>query len=101
MHQITALLLALLFLVFTGCEDKKSEQNAIPVENTTVIVMQEKQASNIQDIENIPEIKEVASSTSVTVEAPKETYTEPEKNIGDIFRLFDTKKETYTATVTK
>jgi thiol-disulfide isomerase/thioredoxin len=99
-HQITALLLTLLFLTFTGCEDKKPEQDAIPVENTTVIVMQEKQASNIQEIENIPEIKEVESSTSVAVEA-EETHPEPEKNVGDTFGLFDIKKETYTATVTK
>ena len=108
MHPITALLLTLFFLTFTGCEDKKTEQNAIPVENTTVIVMQEKNVSNIQEIEKIPEEKEVESSTAVTVETPEEivteaeeTHTEPEKNVGDTFELFDTKKETHTATVTK
>ena len=104
MHPITALLFAILFLTFTGCEDKKPEQNAIPVENTTTVVMQEKQAVNIQEIEKIPEVKEVESSNTVTVEAPEETHTEPEKiekNVGDTFELSDTQKEIYTAIVAK
>ena len=105
MHYLPALLLTLLILTFTGCEDKKTEQNDIPVENTTVIVMQEKQTNIIQEIEKIQEIE---SNTTLTVEAPEETYTEteethaePEKNVGDTFELFDTKKEIYTARVTQ
>jgi len=100
-HQIPALLLILLFLTFTGCEDKKPEQNAIPVENTTVVVMQEKQVSTIQETKKTHEVKEVETSTVVTVEAPEETHVEPKKNVTDTFGLFDTKKETYSATVSK
>lgn len=108
MHPITTLLFVLLFLTFTGCEDKKPVQDAIPVENTTVLVMKEKKANNIQEIEKIHEVKELESTTAVTVEAPQEivteaeeTHTKREKNVGDTFELFDTKKETYTATVTE
>ena len=109
MHPITAFLFALLFLTFTGCEDKKPEQNAIPVENTTIVVMQEKQASKIQDIKKTPEVTEVESTTPVTEEAPEKIDTEPEdvpepeieKNVGDTFDLLNTQKETYTATVTQ
>lgn len=35
MRKINLLLLTLLILIFTGCEDKKTNANAIPVENTT------------------------------------------------------------------
>jgi thiol-disulfide isomerase/thioredoxin len=88
--------------MFTGCEDKKPEQDAIPVENTTVVVKEEKHEKEIQVV------KEIESTPAVTIDTPKETYTEaeethtePGKNIGDTFGLFDTKKETYTATVTE
>ncbi len=111
MHPITALLFALLFLTFTGCEDKKPEQNAIPVENTTIVVMQEKQTSKIEDIKKTPEVIEVKSTTAVTEEALEKIDTESEyapepkieieKNVGDTFDLLDTQKETYTATVTQ
>ena len=108
MHQIPALLLILLFLTFTGCEDKKPEQNAIPVENTTIVVMQEKQVSTLQETKKTHEVNEVESSAIATIDAQEdtyikdeETYTEPEKNISDTFELFDTKKETHTATVSK
>jgi len=108
-YQITALLLTLLFLTFTGCEDKKPEQNAIPVENTTIVVMQEKQTSKTEDIKKTPEVTEIESTSTVTEEALEKIDTEPEyapeieieKNVGDTFDLLDTQKETCTATVTQ
>lgn len=108
MHQITVLLFTILFLTFTGCEDKKPEQNAVPIENTTVVVMQEKNASNKQTIETMHEAKEVVNTPTPIVETPQETYTEteethsePKKNVSNIFQLLDTQKETYTATITQ
>ncbi|WP_309497644.1 TlpA disulfide reductase family protein [Sulfurovum sp.] len=93
MHQITALLLALLFLTFTGCEDKKPDENTIPVENTTEIVEEEKYEKEMQVV------KEVKSTSAVTINTSEETFIEPKKNIGDTFELLDTQKKTYTATV--
>ncbi len=92
MHQITALLLALLFLSFTGCEDKKPEKNTIPVENTTVVVMKEAQVNKVPEVD---------STTTVTVEAPKKTDIEPEKFVTSTFEILDMQKETYTATVSE
>lgn len=77
MHQVTALLLALLFLFFTGCEDKKPDQKSIPVENTTSVVIEK---------------EEVESTTIVTVE-------EHEKKISDLFQFLDMQKEPYTVKV--
>ena len=36
-HKISALLLAILFIVFTGCEEKTPDDTAISVENTTEV----------------------------------------------------------------
>jgi len=93
-HQITTFLLALFFLFFTGCEDKKPEQNAIPVENTTIVVMKEAQVNKVPEVE---------STTTVTVEASERTDTESEaeKNVSDTFEILDMQKETYTATVSQ
>lgn len=106
MHQIHIFLLALLFFTFTGCEDKKPKQNTIPIENTTVIVTEEKEESNIQNIE---ETTEISHSIPLTVEAEEETneeayietQTKPEKNVSDTFALLDTQKEEYTVKVTQ
>ncbi len=104
MHQKHILLLALLFFIFTGCEDKKPKQSTIPVENTTVIVTEEKEESNIQNTE---ETKEFSHSIPLTVEAEEETnieaekaQTKPEKNVSDTVTLLDTQKGEYTAKVT-
>ncbi len=86
MHQVSALLLTLLFLTFTGCEDKKPDQDLIPVENTTSVVMEEKQE------EKIAEKQEVESTTTVTVETPEE-------KVKDTFQLIDMQKESYTAKI--
>jgi len=84
-HQITALLLALLFLSFTGCEDKKPDQSAIPVENTTSVVMEENKIS---------EEIEAESTTAATEDMP-------EKKVSDTFQLLDMQKEPYTAKITE
>ena len=40
LHKISVLLLAILFIGSTGCEDKKQNDGAIPVENTTQVLQQ-------------------------------------------------------------
>lgn len=39
-HKISALILSILLISFTGCEDKKPDETPIPVENTTEYVSQ-------------------------------------------------------------
>lgn len=91
MHQITALTLALSFLFFTGCEDKKPDQNTIHVENTTVVVMEEKQHK----------VNGVEEKTAVIEDVAEETDSKPVKKIGDTFKFFDMTKEVHTATITQ
>lgn len=41
-HKISALLLSILLISLTGCEDKKPDETPIPIENTTEFIKQEK-----------------------------------------------------------
>lgn len=98
MHQITALLLTLLFLTFTGCEEKKPEQDSIPVENTTVIVTQEKKVDLTQKVQQIKEVKEIQSTTE---KIPEEIHTQTVKNHDNTFVLLDIEEKSYTAELTQ
>lgn len=97
-HQITALLLTLLFLTFTGCEEKKPEQDSIPVENTTVIITQENKVDLPQKVQQIKEVKEIQSTTE---KIPEEIHPQPVKNHDNTFILLDIEEKSYTAKLTQ
>ena len=45
-HKISALLLSILLISLTGCEDKKPDEATIPIENTTEFVSQSQGSSD-------------------------------------------------------
>ena len=58
MRKIYTLLLVLLLLCLTGCEDKKSTENQIPVENTTEVFTSEDSTSQADKRFKLPHGKE-------------------------------------------
>jgi thiol-disulfide isomerase/thioredoxin len=87
-RKINALFLTLLFLNFTGCEDKKSDNNALPVENTTEIFGSKNKNRQIDK--------------RFKVERKEQEIPEKSTNplsLSDTFKLNDIKNTNYTVTV--
>ena len=98
-HRISALFLAILFISLTGCEDKKPDENSIPIENTTQFVSQPEDHSISEKRFKINrEIKPLENNTAPTVPStPEET---PEIITGtDTFMLLNTKSKSHKVTL--
>ena len=88
MRKLNTLLLTLLFLNFTGCEDKKTNNNAIPVENTTEIFGSENKNMHLDKrfkVEN--KDQEISNNRTDSI------------SLSDTFKLNDMKNTNYTVTV--
>lgn len=71
MHKISALLLSLLLISVTGCEDKKSDEASIPIENTTEFVSQPQEMSNCVNQVNTDPNNSASNVPFAPVEVPK------------------------------
>lgn len=80
-HKISALLLTILFISFTGCEEKTPEDTAIPVENTTEVVTKKVKADT-------PVQERFFRKGLPPVEAGADTFT-----------LHNTKEQSYKVTI--
>ena len=88
MRKINALLLTLLFLNFTGCEDKKTHNNALPVENTTEIFGSKNKNTHIDTRFKIEKKdQEIPNNTTQSL------------SLSDTFKLNDMENTHYTVTV--
>ena len=81
MHKISALLLAILFISFTGCEEKTPEETPVSVENTTEVVTKEVKADT-------PMQERFFRQSIPPLEAGADTFT-----------LSDTKETSYKVTI--
>ena len=92
MHKISVLLLAILLISLTGCEDKKQNDSAIPVENTTQVLQQSNTDTKDHSAFKIKKIHTPATKVS-------KTKTHPIQNFNGSFTLSNQAGEKYTATV--
>jgi len=88
-RKINVLLLTLLFLVFTGCEDKKPDGNTIPVENTTEVF-----TSTDGGKDNTNRFRLQQNNKQETT-----SDTAQETSFFDTFTLHNMKNESYSTTV--
>lgn len=93
MHKISALLLSLLIISVTGCEDKKPDEASIPIENTTEFVSQPQETSNcINQVNKAPD--------NNTVKAPFAPVEVPKLIEGtNTFMLLNTKSKSHKVTI--
>lgn len=92
MHKISVLLLSILLISLTGCEDKKQNNGSIPVENTTQVLQQTK-----TDTKGNSAFK-IAKKHTPTTKISK-TKTAPIQNFNGTFTLANQAGKKYTATV--
>ena len=89
MRKITTIIIILLLLSLTGCEDKKSSDNAIPIENTTEVFSSPDKESNTHKRFKLPQAhKEDSSSDGAS-----------KLNLSDTFTLHNMHKKSYSVTV--
>ncbi len=94
-HKIFALLLPILIISLTGCEDKKPDKAPIPIENTTEIFTQK----DIVEQEN-KRFKLEKKKDEILDDLPKVEISAPEKDTDtDAFTLINTKGESLKVTV--
>ena len=92
MHKISVLLLAILLISLTGCEDKKQNDSTIPVENTTQVLQQSKTDTKDHSAFKIEKKYRPTTETS-------KTKILPIQNFNGTFTLSNQAGEKYTATV--
>lgn len=90
MHQITALFLAVSFLLFTGCEDKKPNKDTIAVENTTTVITRQGEEKSSEEGKEI-----VEPSIQTEEETIPDIEPQPLDTI-DTLELHDVGQQTYT-----
>ena len=88
MRKLNTLFLTLLFLNFTGCEDKKTNNNALPIENTTEISGSKNKNMHIDKRFNINKKNQETPNDSMD-----------SMPLSDTFKLNDMKNTNYTVTV--
>ena len=81
MHKISVLLLAILLISLTGCEDKKQNDGSIPIENTTQVLQQTK--TDTQDHSAFKIAKKHTPTTKVS-----KTKTAPIENFNQGYTLY-------------
>lgn len=84
-HKISALLLSILLISLTGCEDKKPEETPLPVENTTEFISQHQDDSDKQTMPH-------HDNASTPLKIPK-VITQ-----SDTFMLLNTKSKSHKVT---
>ena len=88
MRKLNTLLLTLLFLNFTGCEDKKTNNNAIPVENTTEVFGSKNKNMHLDKRFKVEKKdQEISNNRTDSI------------SLSDTFKLNDIKDTNYTVTV--
>lgn len=87
MHQTSTFFLMLLLFVFIGCEQKTSDEQTTPVENTTEVVGQNAYQDTKDDRFKVP-------THQKTIHRPFKTT-----SLSDTFTLCDTKNRHYTVNV--
>ena len=92
MHKISVLLLAILLISLTGCEDKKQNDDTIPVENMTQVLQQSK--TDTKDHSAFKIEKKHTSTTKVS-----KRKISPMQNSNGSFTLSNQAGEKYTATI--
>ncbi len=99
MHKISALLLSILLISLTGCEDKKPDETPIPIENTTEFVSQPQDNSVSEKRFKInKQTKPHDDNTSPT--APSTPIEVPEVMTGTgTFMLLNTKSKSHKVTL--
>lgn len=100
MHKIFALLLSILLISLTGCEDKKPDETPIPIENTTEFVSHPQDSSSSEKRFKINQQKSSHSNntSSATLSSLEKT---PEIITGtDTFILLNTKSKSRKVTLT-
>lgn len=91
-HKISALLLAILLLGFTGCEEKIPEESPIPVENTTEVFTEEGTGFKLENQ------KKVRNNTPMQERFFRQGIPPLEPG-SDTFTLHDTKGQSYKVTI--
>ena len=71
MHKISALLLSLLLISVTGCEDKKPDEASIPIENTTEFVSQSQDNFDCSNKFKIDHNKSTSDPSFTPINVPK------------------------------
>jgi len=87
-RKLNTLFLTLLFLNFTGCEDKKTNNNALPVENTTEIFGSKNKNMHIDKRFNVNKKNQEMPNDSIDL-----------MSLSDTFKLNAQKNANYTVTV--
>jgi len=87
-RKLNTLLLTLLFLNFTGCEDKKTNNNAIPVENTTEVFGSKNKNMHLDKRFKVEKKDQEISNNRID-----------SISLSDTFKLNDIKDTNYTVTV--
>lgn len=89
-HKISALLLSILLISLTGCEDKKPDETPIPIENTTEFVSQPQDDSDRQTMPHDDNTSPTIPSTPMEI---------PGVMTGtDTFMLLNTKSKSHKVT---
>ena len=88
MRKLNTLFLTLLFLNFTGCEDKKTNNTTIPIENTTEIFGSKNKNIHIDKRFKVEKKEQSIPENSM--------HSVP---LSDTFKLHDMKNTNYTVTV--
>jgi len=100
-HKISALLLSILLISLTGCEDKKPDETPIPIEKTTEFVSQSQDNSVWgKSVKNMGQTKPHDDNTSPT--APSTLTEIPEISTGtNTFMLLNTKSKSHKVTLSE
>jgi len=91
-HKISVLLLSILLIILTGCEDKKQDNHNILVENTTQVLKQNKTDTRDHSSFKVQKTHPVTKQSIITKTAPI-------KNIKGTFTLSNQSNEQYTVTL--
>ena len=92
MHKISVLLLSILLIVFTGCEDKKQDNNGMLVENTTQVLKQNNIDTRDDSVFKVQKKQPVQKQSTITKMAPIE-------NVEGTFTLSNLSNEKYIVTL--
>jgi len=94
LHKISVLLLAILLISLTGCEDKKQNDSAIPVENTTQVLQQSNTDTKDHSAFKIKKIHTPATKVSKTKTHPIQNFhlPSPIKQVKNILLPYIIKK---------
>lgn len=87
MHKIFALLLPLILISLTGCEDKKPDNSIIPIENTTEVITRSENTTDRSDGKNMTPTE--AFTPNISTDLP----------LTNTFMLLDTKSKSHKVTL--